>query len=125
MRRRAVALAGVWLAAAAGLAYQAGGPQLIHDGRLQQALEGYVQAVQASPKSAAANNGAGVVLDLLGRYAEARKYFGQAIAVSATPADKAQAQRALAISYGFAGDCEARRGRWQRLRLLPLGAGFL
>ncbi len=109
MRRRAVALAGVSLGvflAAAGLAYQAGGPQVIHDGKLEQVLEGYVQAVQASPKSAAANNGAGVVLDLLGRYAEARRYFGQPIAASASPSDKAQAQRALAISYGFAGDCK-------------------
>jgi tetratricopeptide (TPR) repeat protein len=63
------------------------------------------QGAEASPKSAADNNGAGVVLDLLGRYPEARKYFSQAIRVSPTPLEKAQAQRALAISFGFAHDC--------------------
>jgi tetratricopeptide (TPR) repeat protein len=91
--------------ALAAVAYQGSGAQ-IRDGKLQQVLEGYVQAVQASPKSVAANNGAGVMLDLLGRYAEARKYFGRAIAASATPADRAQAQRAMAISFGFARDCK-------------------
>ena len=53
------------------------GSQLIREGRLREALEGYVEAAQASPKSVAANEGAGVVLDLLGRYEEARKYFTQ------------------------------------------------
>src|SRR5450759_3710852 len=71
----------------AGLAFQASqptgsvamGPQLIHDGKLHEALEVYRLGVEASPKSVSANNGAGVVLDLLGRYPEARKYFSQAI----------------------------------------------
>jgi tetratricopeptide (TPR) repeat protein len=87
------------------LAWQASGPQPIRDDRLQESLEGYVQAVQAAPKSVAANNGAGVVLDLLGRYAEARKYFTQAVKAARTPTERAQAQRALAISFGFARDC--------------------
>ena len=65
----------------------------------------YSQAAANAPKSVAANNGAGTVLDLMGRYAEARKYFAQAIKVAPTPVDKAQANRAMAISYGFAGDC--------------------
>jgi tetratricopeptide (TPR) repeat protein len=78
---------------------------LIREGRLEEALQVYVRVVEDSPKSVAANNGAGVVLDLMGRYAEARKYFAQAIKAAATPFDKAQAQRAMAISYGFAADC--------------------
>ena len=80
------------------------GPQLVHDGKLEEALEVFRQGVEASPKSIAANNGA-VALDLLGRYPEARKYFSQAIKAAPTPLEKAQAQRALAISFGFSRDC--------------------
>ena len=58
------------------------GPQLIHDDKLEAALEVYVQAVEAAPKSASANKAVGLVLDLLGRYTEARKYFNQAIKVA-------------------------------------------
>jgi tetratricopeptide (TPR) repeat protein len=107
-RRAAVSLFMV----AACMAFQAGqtpsvatGPQLVHDGKLEQALEVFRRGVEASPKSVAANNGAGVVLDLLGRYTEARQYFSQAIKAAPTPLEKAQAQRALAISFGFARDC--------------------
>jgi tetratricopeptide (TPR) repeat protein len=91
---------------AAGMAFQAvTGLQLIRDGRLAEALDGYRSAVEASPKSLAANNGAGVVLDLLGDYAEALRYFNQAIKAAPTPLEKAQARRALAVSFGFARDC--------------------
>jgi len=98
---------------AAGLAFQAGqttgsiamGPQLIHEGKLEEALAVFRRGVEDSPRSVAANNGAGVVLDLLGRYTEARAYFSQAIKSAPTPAEKAQARRALAISFGFAHDC--------------------
>jgi tetratricopeptide (TPR) repeat protein len=81
------------------------GPQLIRAGKLQEALEAFRRDLEAAPKSVSANNGAGVVLDLMGRYTEARKYFGQAIKVASTPLEKAQAQRALAVSFGFAHDC--------------------
>jgi tetratricopeptide (TPR) repeat protein len=81
------------------------GSQLVREGRLQEALDGYLHAVEASPKSAAANEGAGVVLDLMGRYEEARKYFTQAIKVTTNPDERVKAQRALATSFGFAGDC--------------------
>jgi tetratricopeptide (TPR) repeat protein len=89
---------------ATGAAFQAG-PQLVHDGRLEEALDVFRRGAEAVPKSVAANNGVGVVLDLLGRYTEARKYFSQAIKAAPTPLEKAQAQRALAIAFGFAGDC--------------------
>ena len=41
----------------------------------------------------------------MGRYEEARQHFAQAIKTAATPFDKAQAQRTMAISYGFTADC--------------------
>jgi tetratricopeptide (TPR) repeat protein len=81
------------------------GPQLVRLGRLDDALRVYLRDVEAAPKSVAANNGAGVVLDLMGRSPQARTYFGAAIRSSHSPGEKAQAQRAMAISYGFAGDC--------------------
>ena len=37
---------------------------------------------------------------------EARPYFQRAIDAAPTPAAKAQAQRAMAMSYGFDGDCQ-------------------
>ena len=75
------------------------------DAQLQEMLRTHLNTLESSPKSLAANNGAGMVLDLMGRYAEARKYFTAAIKLSSTDAAKAQARRALAISYGFEGDC--------------------
>jgi tetratricopeptide (TPR) repeat protein len=53
-----------------------------------------------------ANNGAGVALDLMGRYTEAQHYFAAAINVARTPLERIPAQRAMAISHGFAGDCK-------------------
>jgi len=75
--------------------------QLVRSGKLEEALALY----QKEPDSAAANNGAGVVLDLFGRTAEARTHFNRAIELADTPAAKANARRALAISYAFNNDC--------------------
>jgi tetratricopeptide (TPR) repeat protein len=72
--------------------WQESGPQLIRQGKLEEAFAVYRAGVEASPKSAAANNGAGVVLDLMGRYPEARQYFAQAIKASRTPLERALAQ---------------------------------
>src|SRR5258707_15350029 len=44
-------------------------------------------------------------LDLEGKYAEARAAFEQAIRAAETPQAKAAAQRGLAISYAFEGNC--------------------
>jgi tetratricopeptide (TPR) repeat protein len=94
------------LAASGLMGWQQSGPQLIHQGKVEEALAVYRAEVEASPKSVAANNGAGVVLDLMGRYTEAQHYFAQAIKASRTPLDRALAQRAMAIAHGFAGDCK-------------------
>jgi hypothetical protein len=79
--------------------------QLVREGKLDEALARYKEELAASPGSVAANNGAGVVLDLLGRTAEAKTYFARAIEAAPTPAAKANAQRSMAMSYGFDGDC--------------------
>lgn len=86
-------------------AYQATGPSLIRAGRLEEALAAFRADLAGDAKSVAANNGAAVALDLLGRYAEARPYFSAAIKAARTPLDRALAERAMAIGYGFAADC--------------------
>lgn len=84
-----------------------GGPaqQLMREGKLAEALSLYRDQLKTSPDSVPANNGAGVVLDLMGNGAEARKYFQKSMDVSSDPAAKAAAERAMAMSYAFSGDC--------------------
>lgn len=89
------------------------GQQLVRQGKQEEALALYRQELQNSPDSVPANNAAGVVLDLMGRGAEARKYFAKAIEVAATPQAKAGAQRAMAMSYAFEGDC-ANTGKYEQ-----------
>jgi len=48
---------------------------------------------------------AGMQLDFEGQYAEAREQFRKAIDAAATPQAKANAERSMAMSYAFAGDC--------------------
>jgi tetratricopeptide (TPR) repeat protein len=79
--------------------------QLVRSGSLDEGLAVYQGELKTSPNSVAANNGAGVVLDLLGRTKEARTYFDRAIELADTPAAKANARRALAMSYAFDNDC--------------------
>jgi len=79
--------------------------QLVRSGKLDEALGVYEAELKASPNSLAANNGAGVVLDLLGRTKEAKTYFNRALELADTPLAKANARRALAMSYAFDNDC--------------------
>jgi tetratricopeptide (TPR) repeat protein len=81
------------------------GQQLMRDGKLNEALALYRQTLQSSPDSTAANIAAGSVLDLMGKGDEARKYLGKAIADAGTPDGKAVANRAMAMSYAFEGNC--------------------
>lgn len=81
------------------------GQELVRAGKLDEALAHYQAELKTSPNSVAANNGAGVVLDLLGRTNEARAYFNRAIDLAETPGAKANARRALAMSYAFDNDC--------------------
>ncbi|HEV8385212.1 MAG TPA: tetratricopeptide repeat protein, partial [Candidatus Acidoferrales bacterium] len=52
---------------------------LLRNGQLEEALDVYREELDKSPKSVEANNAAGVVLDLMGKYEEARKYLAKAI----------------------------------------------
>jgi len=81
------------------------GQQLLRQGKVEEALALYRQELAKTPDSPAANNAAGVALDLLGRGSEARVYFAKAIETAPSPQAKAMAQRAMAMSYAFQGDC--------------------
>ena len=81
------------------------GQQLLHEGKLDDALALYRQTLQSSPDSLPALIAAGSVLDLMGRGEEARTYFEKAINAAGTPENKATAERAMAISYAFDSDC--------------------
>lgn len=85
--------------------FQRRAQQLSRSGKLDEALAVYDAELKTSPDSAAAHNGAGVVLDLLGRTKEAKAHFHRAIELGATPVAKANARRALAMSYAFDNDC--------------------
>jgi len=80
--------------------------QLIRQGKLEEALASYRQELAQNPNSVQANRGAGMVLDLMGRGAEARPYYLKAIDAAPDAAAKANAQRELAMSYAFSGDCK-------------------
>jgi tetratricopeptide (TPR) repeat protein len=82
------------------------GQQLMREGKLGDALGLYRQTLQISPDSFPANIAAGSVLDLMGQGEEARQYFGKAIQVADVPEHKAMAQRAMAMSYAFEGNCK-------------------
>ncbi len=82
------------------------GQQQLREGRHEEALALYRKALQAAPDSFPANLQAGVVLDLLGRYGEARERFTKAIQVAGAPPQKIQAMRAMAVSYAFENDCK-------------------
>ena len=79
--------------------------QLVRSGSLEDALAVYQSELKTSPSSVAAHSGAGVALDLLGRTKEAKAHFNRAIELADTPAAKANARRALAMSYAFDNDC--------------------
>src|SRR5215472_9893777 len=81
------------------------GQQLMREGKLDDALTLYRRNLETAPNSIPANIAAGSVLDLMGRGAEARKYFQNAIDAADTPERTANAQRAMAMSYGFEGNC--------------------
>jgi tetratricopeptide (TPR) repeat protein len=82
------------------------GQQLVRQGKPDEALALYLQTLKASPNSVAANIAAGNLLDFMGRGEEARTHFAQAIQVADTPERKAMAQRAMAMSYAFEGNCQ-------------------
>ncbi len=81
------------------------GQQLLRAGKHEEALASFRKALQATPNSFTANLQAGIVLDLLGRYAEARTSLAKAIEVAPTPQNRVSATRAMAMSYAFERNC--------------------
>ncbi len=81
------------------------GQQLLREGKHEAALASFRKALASTPDSFAANLQSGIVLDLLGQYAEARKSFTKAIEVAPAPQNRISATRAMAMSYAFERDC--------------------
>jgi tetratricopeptide (TPR) repeat protein len=77
----------------------------MREGKLDDALGVYQKELAANPNSLPANNAAGTVLDLLGKGAEARLHFQRGIDAAPDAGSKANAQRQMAMSYAFDGDC--------------------
>ncbi len=86
------------------------GQQQLREGQHDAALATFVAAADKAPAKtvarSTANVQAGVVLDLLGRYPEARKRFALAIDDGPSNTEKDRAVRAMAISYAFERNCE-------------------
>jgi tetratricopeptide (TPR) repeat protein len=86
------------------------GQQQLREGQHEAALQTFIAAAGKAPAKAparsAANVQAGVVLDLLGRYGEARQRFALAIDDAPSNTEKDRATRAMAMSYAFERDCE-------------------
>ena len=79
------------------------GQKLSHDGKLDDALALYREALAKSPDLYEGHLASGIALDLKGDYTDAHEHFTKAIEVA--PADsKTQAQRAMAVSYAFEGN---------------------
>lgn len=79
--------------------------QQMRDGKEREAVASAREAVAAAPQSYEAHNTLGAMLDFAGMYKEARDAFAKAAEVAPNADDKARAERAIAISYGFERDC--------------------
>jgi tetratricopeptide (TPR) repeat protein len=80
--------------------------QLAHEGKLSDALKIFEEHTNVPADAFAANIGAGNVLDLMDKGEEARKHFAKAVENAPTPQQKAQGNRATAMSWAFEGDCK-------------------
>jgi tetratricopeptide (TPR) repeat protein len=80
--------------------------QLMQDGKFEDALSVYNNELKSSPDSQDANLGAGVVLDLMGKGPDARKHFEKAFASAPDDERRASANRAIAMSWAFEGNCQ-------------------
>jgi tetratricopeptide (TPR) repeat protein len=76
------------------------GQKLNREGKQNEALKRYKQALEKAPNSYEANLESGIALDLIGDYSAAREHLKKAIEVA--PADqKNRALRVMAFSYAF------------------------
>jgi tetratricopeptide (TPR) repeat protein len=81
------------------------GLQKLKEGQHDAALALFRDASAKAPDAVAPHLQAGIVLDLQGKYEEARKELSRAIDLSKTPEEKARAQRSMAMSYAFERNC--------------------
>jgi tetratricopeptide (TPR) repeat protein len=79
------------------------GQKLNSEGKQDEALALYRQALEAAPNLYEAHLASGIALDLKGQYEEARHHLAKAIEL-APPDKKDQALRTMAMSYAFEGD---------------------
>jgi tetratricopeptide (TPR) repeat protein len=79
------------------------GQKLSDEGKQDEALKLYKQALEKSPNSYQAHLESGVALDLKGDYPAAREHLKKAIEV-APPDQKNRALRTMAFSYAFEGN---------------------
>ncbi len=98
------------------------GRRLVADGDFAEGLALYEQALAAQPGLADAHLATGIVLDLMGRYADARKHLTQAIE-QAPPELKANTLNAMATSYAFERRVADAAGFFQQVYDLEQGAG--
>jgi len=73
------------------------------DGKQDEAIALYREALMRAPDTYDAHYGLGIALDLKGSYADARQSFMKAIQL-APEESKEQALTAMAVSYAFSGD---------------------
>jgi tetratricopeptide (TPR) repeat protein len=88
-----------------GADLMAQGQQKLRDGKHDEALALFREAIAKAPESSAPHVQAGVVLDLQGKYEDARREFSRAIDLAKTPEEKARGQRSMAMSYAFERNC--------------------
>jgi tetratricopeptide (TPR) repeat protein len=81
------------------------GVKLNSQGKQDEALALYKQAMEKAPNLYEAHLETGIALDLKGNYDEARKHLDKAIDL-ADPDNKAQALRTMAFSYAFEGKAD-------------------
>lgn len=82
------------------------GQKLNSEGKQDEALALYNRALQLSPDLYQAQLAAGMALDLEGKYQSARLHLEKAIK-AATPEQKVQALRTMAVSYAFTRDADS------------------
>jgi len=88
------------------------GQKLNSEGKQDEALALYDQALEMSPNLYDAQLASGIALDLKGNYAEARQHLTKAVELA--PADaKQQVLRAVAISFAFEGNANE-AGKFER-----------
>ncbi len=80
--------------------------QMAREGKLAEALKTFEEHTGVPADAFAANVGAGNILDLMDRGEEARQHFAKAAEIAPAPQQKAQANRATAMSWAFEGNCK-------------------